>query len=476
MDTFQSKQMYAFQSVYIRRQCGPLRKFVFRSSFQEGIEIPLDTSHHHIGIFGAGAAGLTAAYFAAKKGLHVNLYEKTSESGNKIRISGGSRCNILPGSVSIENDFFSESKIGCLRAIFGQWDLEECRKWIENDIGIALKYEDDTDKVFPASNSGREVRDRLLQQCLNTGNVKISYSKDICTVTKIEIDSSLKYRCEFSDGTHAIHERIVLATGGLSFPLLGTSGAGYSILSGCLNHTLRPPYPALTPLKGIIPGHEYELSGVSLSSVDLSVSIKPVLKEQKPTGKKKRKTKQIHAERKDILFTHRGYSGPSILDLSHYYTMAEQRDSLQLPEYSISWNASMSEEAWTAALQSHSKMKAPSLLRRVANIPARLAKALCDECGISDDKILAELRKEEKSALVQRLVKYRIQIHGHEGYAKAEVTGGGIPLEEIDCSTMESRLNKNVYIIGELCDIHGRIGGFNFLFAWYSGRLAGNNV
>lgn len=427
------------------------------------------TQAAEVGIFGAGAAGLAAAYFAASNGSHVVLYEKTKESGNKIRISGGSRCNILPGSLHIEDDFFSESKIGCLKTIFGQWTLQECKSWLEDDIGIELKYEKETNKIFPASDSGKHVRDMLLQQCVQTGNVEVLYSKDVCMIEPV--DSG--YTCTFSDGSRVVHENIILATGGLSYPTMGTIGTGYRILSEGLGHTLRDPYPALTPLKGSIPGDGYELSGVSLSTVDVSAVIK------KQTEKKQKKGKQKHSKRQDILLTHRGYSGPSILDISHYYTMAKQRDSMQIPEISVSWNASVTQEAWREALEATSdgaKVRVSSLLRKFGNIPARLAKALCKECGIPDDRILAELRKEEKSALLQSLVMYPLDIYDDEGYPKAEVTGGGVKLEELDCATMESRLHKNLYVIGELCDIHGRIGGFNFFFAWYSGFLAGKNV
>lgn len=435
-----------------------------------------------VGIFGAGAAGLTAAYFAATHGLRVVLYEKTSESGNKIRISGGSRCNILPGSLCIEDDFYSESKIGCLKTIFGQWTLDDCKVWLEEDIGIALKYEKETDKVFPVSDSGKQVRDILLQKCTSTGNVEVVYMKDVCMVEPVEQESSTCYKCTFVDGTFVFHEKIILATGGLSFPKLGTMGAGFTILEDCLGHTLQSPYPALTPLKGDIPGTGYDLSGVSLSTVDLSVALAPktsIKTASSQKKKKKKKKRQIHSKRNDILFTHRGFSGPCVLDMSHYFTMSQHRDELQRPDFSVSWNASLSREEWANALEvtSHgAKLKVVSLLRKFGNIPARLAKALCEESGIPENRIIAEIRKDEKAILLDRLVSYPLVIQGHEGYEKAEVTGGGVKLEELDCTTMESRLHKNVYIIGELCDIHGRIGGFNFLFSWFSGRLAGKNV
>jgi predicted Rossmann fold flavoprotein len=424
-----------------------------------------------VGIFGAGAAGLASAWFATGNlSARVTLYEKTEESGKKILISGGSRCNILPGSVSTE-DFFTESKAGCLRSIFGQWSLQECREWLEVDVGIEMKYEEETNKVFPVSDSGKLVRNQLLGSCLERG-VDVVYGKD---VVHIEHDQE-HFVCTFKDGSRAVHDRIVLATGGKSFPTLGTIGTGYDILRN-IGHQIRTPYPVLTPLKGSIPGascnqdNPYELAGISLSNADLFVKMK-----QQSTGKSKRKARNIHAKRADVLFTHRGFSGPSVLDLSQYYTMASERNEI-VPEYYISWNKSMSYEQWRSALSSvDPKSRMTSCIKNCGHIPIRLSKTLCEESGIPEDRIVAELRREERENILERLVNYPLSIDGHEGFSKSEATGGGVHLEEIDCTTMESRIQSGLFICGELCDVHGRIGGFNFYFAWLSGKLAGMNA
>ena len=422
-----------------------------------------------VGIFGAGAAGLASAWFAAcNLNARVTLYEKTEESGKKILISGGSRCNILPGSVSID-DFFSESKAGCVRSIFGQWSLQECREWLGRDVGIEMKYEEETNKVFPVSDSGKSVRNQLLGSCVERG-VDVVYGKDV-----VHVEHDRDFTCTFKDGTRVVHDRIILATGGKSFPTLGTIGIGYDILRN-IGHQIRAPYPALTPLKGSIPcscsqDNPYELAGISLSNADLFVKMK-----QQNTGKSKRKAKIIHAKRGDVLLTHRGLSGPSVLDLSQYYTMASERNEI-LPEYYISWNKSISYEQWRSALASvDPKSRVTSCIKNCGHIPIRLSKALCEESGLPEDRIVAELRREERENILERLTNYPLSIHGHEGYRKAETTGGGVPLEEIDCTTMESRIQPGLYICGELCDIHGRIGGFNFYFAWLSGKLAGLNA
>lgn len=442
------------------------------------------TQHQDVGIFGAGAAGLTAAYFSASQGARVCLYEKTNESGKKIQISGGTRCNILPGNVVLEEDFFCDAKPGCVRSIFGQWSLEECRHWLENEIGIEMTVEKETNKVFPVSNSGAEVRDRLLQSCLDTNNVTLQYSHDLESITWDE--ASCMWLCRFSGSNDTVsHSRVIMATGGKSFPNLGTTGTGYAILES-LGHTVSSTYPALTPLKGILPASE-ELSGVSLTSVDLSV--KPTLGDaaldNAPKGtatankkKKKKKIKALHSKRHGFLFTHRGFSGPSVLDLSHVYTMAASRGQRNLPDFRVAWDLELTSSRLQDALSDPGqfgltgKSHVTSLLRR-SNIPLRLCKALCKESGIPDDRIIAELKKEERIKLLTNVTEYPLQVTGDEGYPKAEVTGGGVPLSELNCTTMESTIMPNLFICGELCDIHGRIGGFNFLFAWNSGRLAG---
>lgn len=431
--------------------------------------------HQDVGIFGAGAAGLTAAFFSASQGARVCLYEKTNESGKKIQISGGTRCNILPGNLVLEEDFFCDAKPGCVRSIFGQWSLEECKDWLENDVGIRMTVEKETNKVFPVSNSGAEVRDRLLQSCLDTNNVTVRYSHDLQSITWNEASSA--WLCRFSHSDDIVsHSQVIMATGGKSFPNLGTTGTGYHVLES-LGHTISTTYPALTPLKGILPASE-ELSGVSLSSVD--VSVEPTLEDAQTSSKKKKKKKKkaLHSKRHGFLFTHRGFSGPSILDVSHMYTMAAYRGDASIPHVRVAWDLELTSSKLQSALSDPGqfgltgKSNVTSLLRK-SNIPLRLCKALCKESGIPYDRILAELKKEERMKLLTNVTEYPLQVTGDEGYPKAEVTGGGVPLSELNCTTMESTIMPNLYVCGELCDIHGRIGGFNFLFAWFSGRLAG---
>ena len=450
----------------------------------------LASRHFDVGIAGGGAAGLTAAYFAAKEGLNVCIIEKMEECGKKILVSGGTRCNILPRAFDL-SDFETsmpltgQSKQG-LKSVFSRWSLEECKNWLENDIGIEIELDEKTSKYFPVSNSAKEVRNKLLQACLES-NATIMYGCDLQRIERISIrdGDGIGWKCSFKDDSvdEIICKRLIMATGGCSFPSLGTVGDGYEMLK-VVGHSTCPanPYPALTPLLGRSPGDQ-ELSGISLTDVNLSVR----LREQEPSDvspeKKKKKKKKARIEsskRHDFLITHRGFSGPSVMDMSHHLVMAMDQ-GLDVPDLEISWIQDKDERTWERMMQQpsdfglSSKQKLSGALNRVG-IPARLSKALCSESNIPEDRILAELRKEERISIIRNLTAYKLHITGHEGFPKAEVTAGGVPLSEIDCGSMESRIHPGLYVIGELLDVFGRIGGFNFLLAWSTGRLAGKSA
>lgn len=393
-------------------------------------------------IAGAGAAGLTAAIFASSSGSEVLILERAPQAGRKILMSGGTRCNVLPVEFSLD-DYFTDSSPKILRNIFKSWSVDGCYSWFSDDLGLEMACEKESNKWFPKSNSAQEVRDVLLQKALNQG-VKISFKTSVTGLThdgnfwQIKTDTDQQFHCD----------KLIIATGGLSIPSTGTDGTGHRVVRQ-VGHSLNGPYPALTPLKGHHPGTE-PLPGVSL---DVNAQI--------GTGKK-----TVYSNREGFVFTHQGYSGPSILDLSHHVVkildqQAPKNDLL------INW-AGMSESEWQTALEGKATVR--NTLKKY--LPARLAEAICSEIGIGNDKS-AELRKDARKQLMQKLTAYPLRFTGHEGYKKAEVTGGGVPLNEINHATMESKKLPNLFLCGEILDVFGRIGGFNFYWAWVSGRLAG---
>ncbi len=395
-------------------------------------------------VIGAGAAGLVSAIFAAKSGADVTILERTRMSGKKILISGGTRCNVLPVVMNYD-DYFTNSSVNLMKNIFKSWSLDACYKWFSQEIGLKMVTEEKSNKWFPASNSAMEVRDLLVKKAENCG-VDFIYNFPVQSLEK----KGNSWLIKSTDGNSYIADNIIVATGGLSLPEIGTDGMGHSFLKK-LGHNINKTYPALTPLKGPHPGNA-PIPGVSLD-VELTVKL---------NSKKK-----IKAQRTGFLFTHKGYSGPAILDLSHYAVQALEQNT-EKPEFIINWTG-FEEEKWKEIF-SLGKGSIFNKLREY--LPNRLSESLCKEAGLTERK-LSELKKEERNKIIKLLIEYKLPYNGHEGYRKAEVTGGGIPLEEIDTATLESKIVPGLYLCGEIIDVFGRIGGFNFYWAWLTGRLSG---
>lgn len=409
--------------------------------------------------------------FAASEGASVLVVEKEQQAGRKILISGGTRCNVLPSTtLDLQRDFFSESSTSALRALFSSWTLGECRGWLSDPphhggLGLVLQEEEETDKLFPASNSAADVRDALVAACMR-GGVRFAYGSALADLQPLEGGGAGGWRCLTRDGRALTCRRAILSTGGRSFPKLGTTGDGWCVLEA-LGHPLQAPYPALTPL--LLERHPggAQLSGISLH--EARVWVAPMGRGGSRGGGRGRQTSQ----RGDLLFTHRGMSGPAILDASHHLCRAVERGQ-QPPAIFVDWTGE-GRAPWEQRLAPGGGGGAAMVggIMRRCGISQRLAEALLAEAGAPADRKLAELRRDERQVLLEALSAWRLPVVGSEGYAKAEVTGGGLPLGELDLRTLESRRAPGLHVCGELLDVHGRIGGFNFLLAWFTGRAAG---
>jgi predicted Rossmann fold flavoprotein len=392
-------------------------------------------------VVGAGAAGLVAAIFARSAGSGVTLLERTPDGGRKILISGGGRCNILPSSLHPEQ-FVTDSPAHLMRGLLRSWPLTEQRRFFEEEVGVPLALEEETGKLFPRSDRARDVRDGLVALARERG-VIFQGNTD---VTKLGWDAAdgTSWRLQTSRGGISA-SAVVLATGGLSVPATGSEGAGLRFAEG-LGHTIQPLYPALTPLTGGMPGHA-DLAGISLT----------VRLRAKADGRSR------EAEG-GFLFTHRGYSGPSVLDVSHVAVRSS--------------GSAVVRAAWTDRTEAQWLQDITSTTGRVAGVvarhlPERLAEALCADAGLPPDRRGPELRREERLALIERLTAYALPWTGDEGYKKAEVTGGGVALTDVDPRTLESKRQRGLFMCGEMLDAFGPIGGYNFAWAWATGRAAG---
>lgn len=395
-------------------------------------------------IIGAGAAGLMAAIWAADGPRPVLLLEGSDRPGKKILISGGGRCNVLPAKAEPE-DFHTDGSLHTLAKILRAWPQDQVRGFFEEALGVPLALEAESGKLFPAANRAQAVLDALLGAA-RLGGVALHTG---ARVADLRPDGS-GWRVVLEDGRALLAGRVVLATGGLSVPATGSDGAGLQIAKG-LGHTVIPPYPALAPLTSDTPAH-HALAGLSLP-VSLSTPL--------PGGKRLCHTAG------GFLFTHRGYSGPAVLNISHLAVRSTLVTGPRAPIW-VQWTG-LGAAAWDALLRTRKGPLFP-LLRDP--LSGRLAQLLLAETGLSEVEG-SQLRREDRGRLVEALTHYELPWTGHEGFKTAEVTGGGIPLNEVDPATLESRIVPGLYLCGEMLDAFGPIGGYNFLWAWVTGRIAG---
>jgi predicted Rossmann fold flavoprotein len=395
-------------------------------------------------VIGAGAAGLMAAIHAGRRGCPVVLLESTADGGRKILISGGGRCNILPATLDPDR-FVSDSPRRLVRALLASWPLNRQRAFFEEDLRLALELEPETGKLFPVSGRARDVRDGLVRAARTAG----AAVRGGCRVLDV-LPHSGRWRVAIEGQESLEAGQVIIATGGLSVPATGSDGFGLE-LARRLGHTIHATYPALTPLVAEPPRHRF-LAGVSL-----------------PVRVTARRSDDRLIAHGGFLFTHRGYSGPAILDVSHL-AVRSRLEGGEPARIMVRWTEA-GEDQWHRTLRQRSAKGVLAVVREA--IPSRLAERLIDEAGIAPDRQTAQLSREERTSLVELLVRYRLPWTGDEGYRKAEVTGGGLALGEVDPVTLESRHHRGLFFCGEVLDSFGPIGGYNFAWAWATGRAAG---
>lgn len=384
------------------------------------------SDRYDVAVIGAGAAGLMAAIAAASAGARVIAIDGAKKIGAKILISGGGRCNVT--NEVVRADDFNGSR-NAIAKVLRTFDVSSTIAFFE-ELGVRLKREE-TGKLFPVSNRARDVIDALLRAAEGVG---------IVTGMRVE---SIEPGFVINDSIQA--DRIILAAGGRSVPKTGSDGSGYD-LAKMFGHTVTPTFPALVPLV-VEKGHWItELSGIS---VDAELAVKS------PTGR------VLQRHHGSMLFTHFGLSGPVVLDISRHW-IANQPATLSanfLPRETF--------ESVDASLVAAANRNAHATIGSVLRLPDRLISRLAPETA------LGRLSKDERRRIVRDLVDFTLPVIRDRGFEYAEVTAGGVPLDELNVATMESRICPNLYLCGEILDVDGRIGGFNFQWAWASGQLAG---
>ena len=397
-------------------------------------------------IIGAGAAGLMAAIHAARArpGASILVLDGARTLGAKILIAGGGRCNVTHDHV--DETAFAGSTRPAIRKVLRRFDVAPTTAFFA-ELGVELKREE-TGKLFPVTDDARTVLNALLNDARARG-VTIAYPRRVQRVERHEPGFRVG-----GDWGEVAAARVILATGGMSIPKSGSDGFGYS-LARELGHTTTAFFsPGLVPLT--LPRDHFlcALSGVTLPAT---------LEVLGGTGK------SLVTFTDSTLLTHFGLSGPSVLDISRYYLHARHDDPGTTLR--VNWLPGTSPDAFDSTLQALGARPVPAALR---DLPERLARALCDHAGVDAVTRGDQLKRDVRRALVDAVTRLALPVTGSRGYNFAEVTSGGVPLSEIKLETMESRVCAGLYLCGEICDVDGRIGGYNFQWAWASGFVAGS--
>jgi predicted Rossmann fold flavoprotein len=404
-------------------------------------------------VVGAGAAGLMTALVARRANPHrsVLLIDGAPRAGAKILVSGGGRCNITNHEVT-ERDFWGGRRT-IVRRVLKAFSAADARTFFEA-LGVSLQEEADG-KLFPTTNRARTVRDALVVAAAAAG-VQLQLG---CRVREVVRDSH-RFRLATPMGDIS-SRRVVLATGGLSLPKTGSDGVGHEIAQR-LGHTLVPTTPALVGLQ-LAPEHagvHARLSGVT-QDVELAVWVDG----------------RIEARvRGPLLWTHAGISGPAALDASRHVLRARAagRDTRLTASFFPGQTFSDLDAAWQQAAIDTPKATTLSMLAR--DLPASAAAAVLGHVGIDARADLAHLPRDDRRGLLRSLIEWPLPVTGSQGYQRAEVTAGGVALDEIDPATMASRLCPGLYLVGEILDVDGRLGGFNFQWAWSTAAVGGRAV
>ncbi len=407
-----------------------------------------------VAIVGAGAAGLATAIFArrASPSLSVMLFDGAAKPGAKILVSGGGRCNVT-NAVVAETDFWG-GKRTVVRRVLRAFPVAETVGFFR-ELGVPL-HEEAGGKLFPDSNRARDVLDALMSG-LGAPGATLQAGTRVHFVTR----TAEGFALDTSRGT-LLTRRVVLATGGRSLPKTGSDGGGYE-MARALGHTLVPPTPALAPLVlegGTAYSIHHGLSGITVDG-EVSIWIDGAVAARLSGA---------------LLWTHFGVSGPLVLDASRHWARAR----LEGRPVRLTLNLHPGEgfadidARWIAAATSRRRASVRGLL--AADLPDAVALAILGAMGIPLGRTAAELTRDDRRRLVHALTEWPLPVTDTRGYNYAEVTAGGVPITEIDPATMESRVCPGLFLAGEILDVDGRIGGFNFQWAWSSAWLAGRAV
>ena len=404
-------------------------------------------------IVGGGAAGLAAAVFCARAASpprRVICVDGAKTVGAKILVSGGSRCNVT-NRVVTERDFWGGDR-RVIRDVLRAYPASRAIAFFE-ELGVPLREEEDG-KLFPTSNRARTVLDALTWAVSASG----AELHTGCRISGIQRDKAAGFVLTATDGRTYRAPLVVLATGGRSLPKTGSDGTGYAF-ARAFGHGYVETTPALVPLV-VDDSRNTRLAGVAHPAAVTvrSEGASPV----RLIG--------------PMLWTHFGVSGPVVLNASRHWLRCRLTGREATVVMSVLPGETFASiEQWLSAEQRH---RPRALVRTVVatRVPAAVADVWTERSGIDATTTLSHLTREDRRRLIHALLELPLEVRDSRGYNYAEVTAGGIPLTEVDPATMESRMRRGLYLIGEMLDVDGRIGGFNFQWAWSSAWVAATAI
>lgn len=414
-------------------------------------------------VIGAGAAGMMAAYRAAADGRRTLLLEKNRKLGVKILISGGTRCNLTHDASAHEiAAAFPKSQRRFLGSALAMLPPDRLLEFFRQ-AGVATKVEA-AGKVFPVSNRAIDVRDALVQQMLAMG-VEVRAATSVLDIHPTSSGLITTTAAGAISGS-----AVVVACGGQSYPGCGTTGDGYA-WARRLGHHVVAPVPALVPIR-TSDSWLTSLQGVTIPDARLTVTAEFADEAQ---GRRAARHELLDQRRGSLLLTHVGLSGPVTLDISRVITQSSRPDALDLTiDFWPAVNEDQCRESMLATVRQAGKKLISSL--QIGPLPSRLVGALLRHAQVDASQRLAELGKSSIQKLTHCVKQTSVTLSGSLGFAKAEVTAGGVALDEVNPKTMESKLVPRCYFVGEVLDIDGPIGGYNFQAAFSTGWLAGESV
>lgn len=403
-------------------------------------------SNPRIAIIGAGAAGLMTAIQCGLRGIAVEVFDSQKNLGKKILIAGGGRCNVT-------NKDMSEKKYNCenprfVKNVLKHFSLKDTLAYFDARQ-LPLKCESEFNKYFPVSDKAADVLQTFLD---HLAELKIPLHRE-SRVTSIKTHTN-GFLITINEKAELLFDKIVLSTGGKSIPQTGSNGFGYELAKN-LGHSITELNPALTPLLS----EEQFLASLSGYSLPCEVSM--------IEGEKK-----VIAFSGPLLFTHKGYSGPVILNISRHYINSKNENKKLL----ANWLPNLSKEALFEIWKTPEYRKKTIQWFLREKFSRQFADVLFEKSGIKADVSLSEINAEQRKQLGVNLFQFPLNVTGFKGFAFAEVTSGGITLSEIELNTLESKFHKDFYFTGEILDVDGQLGGYNFQWAFASATCVANAI